>query len=320
MRHYAKVWVRVPHAPPRLAPNKGAARVAGMKRILLWGRLGVAALLVAGAAFLFHTLYALSVPKPLALDPDEALAPQLDAWLAQLHEREQFNGVVSLGRAGEAVFRAAVGSTDKTGATALTPDASMRLGSVSKTFTATAVLTLVQEGRVDLDAPLSRYLPECAFDGVTPRHLLQHRSGIADDYMRIEHGGVVVGIADVVAHACAPGRTAQNAPSAVYSYSNTGFVLLAGLVERVSGATFEDYLHDAVLEPLGMRQSRVWTLQSTPADPAPTPTFLHWDRLPEAQPPGPLDGVSGDGAVHASLLDLERYLRAWIDETVLSPA
>ena len=140
------------------------------------------------------------------------------------------------------------------------------IGSVSKLFTATAIMKLVQEGRIDLDAPVSTYLPDFApkngaYDpaGVTIRGLLTHHSGPQSDYIR----GFMSGSAQPAGY---PRPYADNArlasetalcaaPGDVMSYSNLGYSLLGLVAEAVSGKDFPSYVRDSVFEPLGMSSS-----------------------------------------------------------------
>lgn len=146
-------------------------------------------------------------------------------------------------------------------------DTIFNLGSISKLFTATAILKLVEAGIVELDAPLTRYLPELgAMRGrgssaaeVTIRSMLCHHSGLPSDWA----WGFTLGRGpedyDASAFRALPGLLAgsylASAPGRVFSYSNLAFSLLGLVVERASGASFEDYLQAAVFRPLGMASS-----------------------------------------------------------------
>ena len=292
-----------------------------MSRPWLYALIGIVVLFVAAVlvvAYFASTFLKLTTVPPLQLDAARSPGPQIEAWVDGLHASERFNGALSVRDKGDVIVRRAWGSWDETGERALGVDTPLRLASLSKPFTATAVLTLVRDGAVTLDGPLSDYLPECAWPGVTVRHLLSHSSAIPDDYMSMDASETVT-VARVVADVCGRAEALQSAPGETYSYSNTGYVLLAGLVERVSGESFEAYLKRAVLDPLGMTNSRVWNLVSRPGGLEVAPTFVQWERPPVAEVPTHLDGVAGDGAVHASLSDVERFIAAWADGSVLPP-
>ena len=140
------------------------------------------------------------------------------------------------------------------------------VGSVSKLFTCEAIMTLVEAGKVDLDAPLSTYLPEFTpptrgtkADDITVRRLLTHHSGLSSDalyhfmYGDVKPDGYPRQISDALPAAAA--LTPPRGPDLVFSYSNLGYALLGLVVERVSGMTFNDYVTKAVFVPLGMADS-----------------------------------------------------------------
>jgi CubicO group peptidase (beta-lactamase class C family) len=139
----------------------------------------------------------------------------------------------------------------------ITSDTPFLLGSTSKTFTALAVLKLVRDGRIDLDAPVKRYLPEFALatsasDRITVRNLLNHTSGIVDTCIKGSPLGAA-NLKDEVAtvRSCTP----ATAPGKKFVYCNTNYRILGRLVERVSGMPFGRFVEQQVFGPLGMRNS-----------------------------------------------------------------
>lgn len=163
-------------------------------------------------------------------------------------------------------------SDRRTGAPA-TPDQSFRIASITKTFTATAVLLLVDDGEVRLDAPASRYVGSL-MDGlpgghqVTVRRLLNMTSGFADYAGR--------GNGPFARTALAPQRiwttpqlvdaAAQDNPDppGVFGYSNTNYAILGDLIERVSGMSYATFVKRRILDPLGLRHTRIPERQVTP--------------------------------------------------------
>jgi len=190
----------------------------------------------------------------------------------------------------------------------------MRLASVSKQFTAAGILTLVENGQVDLDAKISNYLPDCQYSA-TVRSLLNHTSGIPDTYMKMPKNEVVTN-ATVEDWVCSKGSTLKK--SEQFKYSNTGYVLLARIIERVSGESFEAYMKSAVFDPLGMKKTRVFNRLS--ADDFPERAVGFDASATNIKPVSlsHLDGVAGDGGVFSSLTDLENWARFWTDERLIS--
>ncbi|MEM6671801.1 MAG: serine hydrolase domain-containing protein [Planctomycetota bacterium] len=257
--------------------------------------------------------------------PDAERMAAIDDRFAALSEAGDFNGGVLIARAGEPVLMQTYGSADLKGERALTTATPFRLASVSKQFTAAAVLTLVRDERLGLDDEAVGLLPDLPYPGVTVRHLLNQTSGIPDRYMQLakKHRRALGGrlrIADVPSLLAKAQYRNHRTPGSRYAYSNTDYVLAAGVVEAVSGSTFEAYLKSALFDPLGMTHARVWTQESKDDFPERALDFLQYgskDSLPLE--PEWFDGVAGDGGVFASLEDLLVWERFW-REPELVPA
>lgn len=131
----------------------------------------------------------------------------------------------------------------------VTSDSAFRIGSITKIWTATLVQRLVDEGRLDLDRPVCRYLPGFT-PSLTARHLLTHMGGLdSNHFFGIGHGD------DALARYASALAAAEHsiAPGTVFSYSNSGFVVLGRLVEVLSGRPFHDVLRERLVEPLELK-------------------------------------------------------------------
>jgi len=140
------------------------------------------------------------------------------------------------------------------------PHTFFRAGSISKTLTALAVMQLAEQGKIDIDAPLSRYIPSFSiksrFEGdntITIRHLLSHKSGIMRDYYAGIMGDDLI-VYDELLRALA-GEYLCYAPGRAYKYSNVGYTLLGLVIEKVSGEKFDNYMQKHILKPFGLNQS-----------------------------------------------------------------
>ncbi len=140
----------------------------------------------------------------------------------------------------------------------VTEDTLFQIGSTTKTVTATVLVRLEEEGRVDLDAPVRRYLPDLrlqdpsAAEGVTVRHLLTHTAGWAGDYFEDTGDGDDALRRYVEGMAQLPQLTP---PGTVWHYNNAAFCLAGRVIEAVTGQTYETAVRELLLEPLGMEQS-----------------------------------------------------------------
>jgi CubicO group peptidase (beta-lactamase class C family) len=185
----------------------------------------------------------------------EGLAGEIDAIAQEAIENGPVAGIsVAVARRGQLIHEAGYGLADLENRLPTTPTTVYRVGSITKQFTAAAVMKLVEEERVRLEAPVTTYLPDYpAPPGVTVASLLNHTSGVKN-YTTMEKWW------ETMALEMAPDRLAEVfrdepldfSPGDRFSYSNSGYALLGLLVERVSGMPFGSYLHGEVFAPLGL--------------------------------------------------------------------
>jgi D-alanyl-D-alanine carboxypeptidase len=205
----------------------------------------------------------LVTPRPSsAIDLGLDRMAQADAVAALKEHAEQraggdeFAGAVLVARHGKVLLQAAWGQADRTAGTANTPATRFRIGSMNKMFTAVATLQLVEAGRLALEDPTGKHLPnypnrEVAAK-VTVRHLLTHTGGTGDIFGPEfeEHRLALREHRDYLKLYGSRGLTHE--PGARFEYSNYGFVLLGALIERVSGMSYHDYVRDHVFRRAGM--------------------------------------------------------------------
>src|SRR5690606_30454101 len=166
--------------------------------------------------------------------------------------------VVGVARNGEPLFSSAYGSADLERAVPLSVTSVLEAGSVSKQFAAAAVVLLAEEGKLSLDDDIRRHLPEVPDYGtpITIRHLLSHTSGLRDWGSVANIAGQGRGLrAYTHEHALeivARQRAVNYTPGQEYSYTNSGYILLAIIVARVSRERFADFTKRRIFEPLGM--------------------------------------------------------------------
>jgi CubicO group peptidase (beta-lactamase class C family) len=179
-------------------------------------------------------------------------------------------------------------------------------GSVGKQFTSALVLRLVADGRLRLDDPISRWLPEGPppWRRITVRHLLTHTSGIPDyadstlDYRRDYTEDDLVRLA--------AGLSPLFEPGARWSYSNTGYVLLGVIIRRITGRFYGDLLRAQVFEPLGMRTARVISESDIVPNRADGYRLVE-GRLQHQEWVAPKLNTTADGSLYLTVLDLARW-------------
>ena len=220
---------------------------------------------------------------------------------------------------GVPVLRKAYGLADREQRVAATPATNYRLASVTKQFTAAAILLLVEEGRMTLDDSVRRWLPSlpALADSITVRHLLTHSSGLIDyeDVMPSDFTGQLHD-ADVLRLLEARDKT-YFPPGTGYRYSNSGYALLALMVERVSGQSFADFLRSRIFQPLGMAHTLAFE-EGGPviADRAygNSESEGGWIRTDQST----TSAVLGDGGIYSSIDDLAKWDAALYDDRLLS--
>lgn len=224
-------------------------------------------------------------------------------------------------RDGIPLLRKSYGMANLEDQVAATPATNYRLASVSKQFTAAAIMLLVEEESITLDDSARHWLPSLppVAEAITVRHLLTHGSGLIDyeDVMPASTTGQLHD-ADVLRLLETQHRTYFE-PGTGYRYSNSGYALLALIVERVSGQSFPDFLRLRIFQPLGMSR----TLAYVDGGPAIadraygySESMSGWLRTDQS----PTSAVLGDGGIYSSLDDLARWDAALYDDRLLGDA
>ena len=211
-------------------------------------------------------------------------------------------------RDGLPLFRRAYGYADLEQRTAATPATNYRLASMTKQFTAAAILALLQDGRLHLDDSVGQWLPLLppAAAAVTIRQLLTHTSGLVD-YEDLIPAAATQQVHDAdVLHLLQSQDHGYFTPGTSYRYSNTGYALLALIVARASGRDFASFLRERIFLPLGMRGTVAYEAGiSSVAHRAFGYSYEHsaWRRTDQSI----TSAVLGDGGVYSSIDDLARW-------------
>jgi len=169
-----------------------------------------------------------------------------------------FMGTVLVARGDEVILSKGYGSANLEWNIPNTPSTKFRLGSITKQFTAAAVLLLAEQGKLALEDPVKRHYPNApaAWDAITIRHVLTHTSGIPNhtSFPEFQTGRLMPATPEKTIGYFRD-KPLDFAPGERMSYSNAGYVLLGYLVERVSSQSYADYVRDNVFKPLGMNDS-----------------------------------------------------------------
>lgn len=187
-------------------------------------------------------------------------AAKIQEVLALAHKYRQFNGSVLVAENGKIIYKGAYGQANMEWNIPNTPDTKFRLGSITKQFTATVIMQLVEQGKIKLDAKLTDYLPDYRKDTgekITIHHLLTHTSGIPSYtgqpgfFQNVSRNPYKV---DDFVKQYASGDL-EFEPGSKYRYNNSGYFLLGAIIERVTGKPYEQVLQQNIFDPLGMKNT-----------------------------------------------------------------
>jgi CubicO group peptidase (beta-lactamase class C family) len=204
------------------------------------------------------------LPHPARAQETDPQSRRVDSIMATFQGTNSPGAVVAVVRKGEIVFQRAYGMANLTHGVPFTVDTRTNIGSTSKQFTAFAVAFLARDGRLSLDDDVRSHIPELPDLGetVTLRHLISHTSGYREFLNALAMGGWRMEDADhihrrEIVEVVQRQPALQNSPGAEWNYNNTGYALLAMVVERVTGESFPDWMADHVFGPVGMKDTAV---------------------------------------------------------------
>jgi CubicO group peptidase (beta-lactamase class C family) len=230
--------------------------------------------------------------------------------------RGSFNGSILVAKNGVPVYEEYIGYRDIRTKDTLTAESPQQIASTSKPFTAGAILRLAQEGKLSLHDPVENYFPGFPYAGITIKSLLTHRSGLPNYLYYMEKGGWkrnLLATNEDVLNTLINWRPPQAyKPESNFNYCNTNYVLLALIVEKVSGQSFPDYMQANFFEPLNMTNTFVHTISDSARI---APSFDGYSRLWQHDFS---DGPYGDKNIYSTPRDLLKWDQAWYNESVVN--
>ncbi|MEP6676534.1 MAG: serine hydrolase domain-containing protein [Ferruginibacter sp.] len=258
------------------------------------------------------TLHLIKLPEPAAIPKATAehITQLCQAYYDSALKPKGFNGGIIVAKGGNILFEKYTGTGHIPGNDLINANTPFQVASVSKTFTAMAVLKLVEEGKINLDDELSKYMPKFNYPGVTVRTLLDHRSGIPNyTYFMQDLGWDVktwMTNLDMFQWMTVNKSLIQNVgtPNTRFAYSNTNYALLAILIRVASGKEYADYLQEVFFGPLQMKNTFVFTQADTDK------VIPSYDWKGRLEPFNFLDAVYGDKNIYTTCRDLLTWDRA----------
>jgi len=260
-------------------------------------------------------------PRTVSLDS------RVDAYVTSQLKEQRVPGIeLGVMRDGHIVKARGYGLADVELDVPVTPETVFQMGSVGKQFTATAVMMLVQDGKVGFDDTITKYFPEgpAAWHDITVRELLTHTSGIPD--YGAEENTMSKGVIDfrkdytedelVRIFAALP---LDFPPGSKWSYSNTGYVLLGVLIHRVTGQFYGDVLQERIFKPLGMSATRI--ISEADIIPHRSSGYRLVDGVLKNQEwVAPSLNTTADGALYSNVRDMGKWDAALYTARLLPPA
>ncbi|MEO7924675.1 MAG: serine hydrolase domain-containing protein [Chitinophagaceae bacterium] len=261
-------------------------------------------------------------PKKLSKEAFRDYYRRLNSFFDTTLLNSGFNGGILVAKDGEILYEKYTGKTDLRKNDSISSSTSFHIASTSKTFTGIAILRMVQENKLSLDDSLQKFFPGFPYHGVTVLMLLNHRSGLPNYlyFMSNNKWGILPNgkwnrqyarNEDALQMMYDKHPDPTGTPGTRFNYSNTNFLLLAMIIEKISGIPFPEYMKQKLFQPLQMNDTYVFTLKDTlTATPSFTGKSVYWDY-------DFLDATYGDKNIYSTPRDLLKWDQALYTDQVI---
>ena len=231
-----------------------------------------------------------------------------------------FNGNVHVSSNGKVLFDKSFGFSDFRSYAPLTKEDVFQLASITKTFTGTAILLLQEDSLLFIDEKVVEYIPEFPYSNIAIKHLLTHTAGL-QNYMfileRFWNKSRHPDNEDVLQLFIDQNRPLNFNPGTRFEYSNTAYVFLALIIERVSGKTYSEFLEERIFKPLGLEHTFVFNINEQSETENRAYGFRKARNSWRIIPTDILDAITGDKGVFSNILDLQKWDEAFYAGTIL---
>ena len=249
---------------------------------------------------------------------DSLISPKIDRWFQKLYKTSRFNGNILVAKDGVILYENSYGFANFAYRDSLTIKHKFQIGSVSKQFTAMAIMILKERKLLDYKDDIKKFIPGFPYKGITVYQLLTHRSGLSNyNYFSDEYTDKETTIynTDVVKMMIDSIPLPYYQPNQGFHYCNTNYILLAEIVEKVSKIPFEHFLKTEVFNKAGMYNSIVYVKDKQDRlYKAATGYHFKWLVAQHSYQ----DGVTGDKGVYTTVEDLLRWDKALYDNKLVS--
>jgi len=250
------------------------------------------------------------------------LSFQLDTFFEKKFKATTFNGTVLFAERGRIIFEKSYGFADWKKKDSLTIESTFNLASVSKPFTAVAILQLVEQGKINLTDSVEKYIPNFPYTGIDIHQLLSHRSGLSkydhfcdqpdsiwpDKHKSIHNKDVIDIMAAIIPQVA-------YSPNTHHYYSNTNYMLLAQIIENVSGVSYKDYLQTNIFDRCEMNNSVLYNRDNKDELIKPAKGYTgNYTECIDIY----LNGAVGDKGIYSNVEDMLKFDEALYNETLLT--
>ena len=251
----------------------------------------------------------------LIYDPKKADS-RYDDFVMRLHKKSSFNGNVLVAKKGKIIYQKAIGWADYLHRDSLKINSVFELASVSKPFTSVGIMMLVEDGKLRLDQNVKEFFPDFPYDSITVKLLLTHRSGMMNYVYFVD------GLWKKAKRDERPGITNQDVlkliaehkpnpymkPDKKFHYNNSNYMILAAIIEKISGQKYSKYMAENVFKPAGLKNTAVYS--KAEYDKIPVDVVGHDRTWRRSVAQNFLDGPVGDKGVYSTIHDLFLFDRA----------
>lgn len=257
---------------------------------------------------------------------------KIDSFLTSFYNSGNFNGNVLIAEKGKVIYKKSFGFSKETTKEKLNDNSIFELASVAKQFTAMAIVILKEKRKLNYEDKISKYIPELSnYSNITIGNLLTHTSGLPD-YMEVMDSVFnktkIATNKDIISTFAKLKPQVLFEPNTKWEYSNTGYALLASIIEKVSGMSYGDYLQKVIFRPLNMTNTFVYRRRYLPKKIAnyaygyvysdSLKKYMLPDNIKETNMVVWLDGIVGDGTVNSTIIDLLKWDRALYADKLIS--
>jgi CubicO group peptidase (beta-lactamase class C family) len=246
---------------------------------------------------------------------------QIDSFMQTHHNRFNFQGNVLVAYKGNRIYEGTFGYETPRRKKPMGKDAVFQLASVSKQFTAMATMIAIEKEILNYQDTITEFFPQFPYEGITVQMLLNHTAGLPNYMWLLEHhwNDETIPYNDDVIDLMAKHKLhLYFRPGTRFDYSNTGYVILAALIEKATGKRFDKYLEQEIFEPLGMKNSYVHSASYKDEAPRHLDGYKYWGRGYRRIPATVNDGTVGDKGIYSTMIDLYRWDKALYENTLVS--